>query len=288
VGFHMGNIGRERNETMSNTTSMPSAKDIRSRLAISSIYLHQDGGPLNARRIAQIREAGITGIEIDGYLPKSHFDYRDKSQVSEIASECEKQGVKVVSMHCPPIPYGCDYEEVRRGVVKESVLSARVGEALGAELFIGHFGLGETAERTVSDILEQLDDCKIKLTIENGNDLNDFAAFVDKIASERLGMVVDIGHTRDSDKVNPFIKKDRARETIKVCGDRLFHVHLHDFTDADHYPPFDGVIEWGELFMGLQDIDYKGWYMFESTRSTPEDTLAKVAAFPDTFAERYC
>jgi sugar phosphate isomerase/epimerase len=268
--------------------TMPTGDDIRDRLAVSSFYLHPDGGPLDGRRIAQIREAGITRVEIDGYLSTKHYNYHDKQRVAEIASACKAEGVSVVSVHCPGISYNTEYEEIRRAVVKECILSARVGEELGAKLFIGHFGISEMAEKTICEMLAALDDCKIKLTVENGNDLNDYAAFVDRIGSDRLGMIVDIGHTRDKDKTNPFTKKDRARETMNICGDRLFHLHLHDFVDADHYPPFDGAIEWGEIFLALKDIDYKGWYMFECmSRISPEDTLKKVAAFPGNFAAKY-
>jgi sugar phosphate isomerase/epimerase len=273
---------------MGNQSTIPTADDIRERLAISSIYLHPDGGRLDARRIADIRKAGITRIEIDGCLSRKHYDYRDREQVAEIASECERQGVSVVSVHCPGLPHTSDYEGVRRAVISESLTSARVAEELGASFFVLHLGLGDLAERTACEMLEALGDRSIKLATENGADLKNFAAFVDKIGSARLGMVVDIGHTRDHDKVNPFTKKDCARQTIGVCGTRLFHLHLHDFVDSDHYPPFDGCIQWKELFLGLQDIDYKGWYMFESAGMTsPEDTLKKVAAFPAGFAERY-
>jgi sugar phosphate isomerase/epimerase len=101
-------------------------------------------------------------------------------------------------------------------------------------------------------------------------------------------MVVDIGHTRDADCVNPFIKKERAREVMKVSGDRLFHLHLHDFTDTDHHPPFDGNVQWKEIFMALQDLEYKGEYMFEVAPRFPlADTIRKTAAFPDEFMKRY-
>ena len=74
--------------------------------------------------------------------------------------------------------------------------------------------------------------------------------------------------------------------SVKSC-ERLFHLHLHDFTDTDHIPPFDGNIQWGEIFAAFKDINYEGVFMFEATSPTPEEVLRKTAAFPKTFVERY-
>ena len=263
------------------------AEAIQQKLGVSTVaWLPNER--FGAREIGMIREAGITRIEICGLMPSAHYDYHNPAQVSEITSECQDQGVAIVAVHGPSLPYNCPYEEVRRAVVKEAVASVRVAEQMGASIFVGHFGTNDHAARTVREMLDCLDGSSIKLTGENGGDLRDFADFVDRIGSDRFGMVVDIGHTRDVDGINPFIKKDRARETMAMCKHRLFHLHLHDFADTDHYPPFDGNIQWGEIFSALQDIGYTGEFMFESTtRVSPEDTLKKIAAFPDEFAVRY-
>jgi sugar phosphate isomerase/epimerase len=137
-------------------------------------------------------------------------------------------------------------------------------------------------------MLERLEGSEIKLTVENGKDLTDFSRFVDRIGSHRFGMVVDIGHTRDPDGVNPFIKSGRAYEAMACGGHRLFHLHLHDFASSDHYPPFDGTIRWGEIFSALQDTAYGGEFMFEIAGRDPViETLQKTAAFPEEFVRRY-
>ena len=118
-------------------------------------------------------------------------------------------------------------------------------------------------------------------------------AVVDEIGSDRFGMVVDVGHTRDEDGVNPFIKPDRARETLAQCGPRLIHLHLHDFLERDHIAPMDGNLQWAEVFGALKDIDYQGVFMFEALfppdkiENRPDYVLAKTAAFPQAFAAKY-
>ena len=260
---------------------------IRQRLGVSTVvWLPNER--FGARDIGMIRQAGITRIEICGLNPPAHYNYHDLAQISEIVSECRAQGVAIVAVHGPGLSYDCRYEEVRQAVVREAVASARVAEQMGAAIFVGHFGTNDHAARTVREMLDCLDGSSIKLTGENGSDLRDFADFVDQIGSDRFGMVVDIGHTRDADGINPFIKKERARDVMASCEHRLFHLHLHDFTNTDHYPPFDGSIQWGEIFSALQDIGYTGEFMFEAAaRVSLEDTLKKTAAFPGEFTARY-
>jgi len=263
------------------------AEEIRQRLGFSSAAM-PGSERFGARHIAMIREAGMSRMEICGLHPPTHYDYHDTAQVSEITAECHKLGISIVAVHGPGLSYGCPYEEVRRAVVKEAVASARVAEEMGASIFVAHFDTNDCSEQTVCEMLDILSGSKIKLTVENGQDLKDFADFVDLIGSDRFGMTVDIGHTRDADGVNPFIKKGRAGETMALCGHRLFHVHLHDFVDGDHYPPFDGDVQWDEIFSVLQAGNYTGEFMFEAgSRVSVEDTLTKTASFPDEFAARY-
>jgi len=182
-------------------------------------------------------------------------------------------------------------------------VAAKVAEEMGAGVMVCHFHTTEQAEKSIIEMLDRLQGHSIKLAIENGENLADYTAFVDKIGSERLGMVVDIGHTRDEDEVNPFIKKARARETMVQCGERLIHVHLHDWIESlgvpldgefygDHFAPLDGSIEWAEVFAALHDIDYEGVLMFEACwgekrKLSPDYVLDRVASFPQAFVERY-
>ena len=182
-------------------TGKLTAETIRRRLGLSTVAM-LGNERFGARQIGMIREAGITRIEICGLHPPTHFDYRDIAQVSEITTECQKQGITIVSVHGPGLPYDCPYEEVRQAVVKEAVTFARVAEEMGATIFIDHFNTNDHSGRTVCDMLDRLDGSIIRLTVENGEDLKDFADFVDSIGSNRFGMGIDIGHTRDADGIN--------------------------------------------------------------------------------------
>ncbi len=265
------------------------AEEVRQRLGFSTIAIPGDER-LGAKHIAMIREAGISRIEICGLHPPTHYDYHDTAQLSEIGAECHKLGASIVAIHGPNLPYGSPYEEVRRAVVKEGVASARAAKEMGASVFVAHFGTTDCSARTVRDMIECLDGVDIMLAVENlpGIPLGDYLDFVDRIACDRFGMALDIGHLCEAEGGNSFVKLGRAREAMAPCEHRLFHLHLHDTVDSDHYPPFDGNVRWDEVFSALQEINYRGEFMFEATaRISLEDTLKKTAAFPKEFALRY-
>ncbi len=240
-----------------------------------------------------MREAGITYIEIITHGKPGQFDLHNRAHISQIVSECERQGMFIVSMHSPNYLYHSEDEDVRKSAVADGVFAAKVAEGMGADVMVCHFKTEGLSEKSVVEMLSQLEAHSIKLGIENGDDLADYVAFVDKIGSDRFGMVVDIGHTKDQDGVNPFIRRDRARETMAQCGKRLISLHLHDWSDGDHVSPLDGSIEWAEVFAALKDIDYRGVLMFEADHPpdrrelAPDYVLGKVGAFPEAFVERY-
>ena len=267
------------------------AEEIGSRLGISTaVYQKMQ---LGARHIAEIRQAGIKRIEISMILPR--FDYRNRSQVAEVLEECEKQGVKVVGIHgwAKLSPQTEDAEEWKL-MVDESLSAIRFAEEVGASIYVAHFGCTEGSKRLIMELLDKTEGFCIRLTTENGRNLRPFMAAIDDIKSPRFGMIVDIGHTRDKDGINPFVKKDRARQTLAQCGDRLFHIHLHEVFDQeqkpDHHPPLhkSGIVEWGEVFAALRDIGYKGELVFEDGRGeNPEEWVRMTGAFPRVFAQRY-
>ena len=266
------------------------AEAIRARLGFSTITMlgHERFG---AADVARIRAGGITRIEVCGLHPPTNYDYHDKAQVAEIISECRKQGVDIVAVHGPGLPFEWPYDELRQAAAKEAIAAARVAEEMGASVFIGHFGTDEYSERTVGEMLEGLDGADIILTVENmpgPPELRKCLDLVDRIGDERFGLTLDIGHVRDADWVNPFIKNGGPGEVMAQCKGRLKHVHLHDFVDRDHHPPFDGKVRWDETFEGMRDIGYEGEFMFEAIAFVSfDDTLKKTATFPDEFAGRF-
>ncbi|MFC1714600.1 sugar phosphate isomerase/epimerase family protein [Candidatus Poribacteria bacterium] len=267
------------------------AEEISSRHGMS-LAIYQKSR-LGARHIAETRQAGITRVEL--LVHRNHFDSHDHGQVTEVVDECEKQGIDIVAVHgLIPLPYSSEDEEDRKIVMEESLSAIRLAEEVGVPIYVGHFSARKHSKRTVTELLDQTDESGIKLTMENMSGLSGYIAFVDAIGSDRFGMTVDIGHVRDGDGINPLTQKDKARQALAEGGHRIFHVHLHDSIDVkekpDHMPPLfeGGMIEWGEIFAALKDIDYKGAFVFEDGRGVMiEEWLRLVPAFPKEFVRRY-
>ena len=267
--------------------------EITERLGTSTVVFKRDR-LLQSKDIEMIAERGIRHVEVSGNGNPAHLDVADPKYTSWLRAEFESAGISIVSTHSPGYLYNSKNEDNRKKAVEQGVAAAKNSEELGAGIMVCHFRPEEPSEKSIHEMLDRLEGTSIKLTIENGQDLADYTAFVDKVGSDRLGMVVDIGHTRDDDGVNPFIKAERARETMAQCGPRLSHLHLHDWVDRDHFSPLDGAIAWAGVFDALKDIDYQGYYMFEAAyrpgargEVAPEYVLDKVAGFPQGFVERY-
>ena len=244
--------------------------------------------------LAAVRAAGIQRIEL--VMMPEMFDFRNRAQTSEVLSECRKQGVLVVSVHGNLKRKYKDRDERRRRAAAAELLDEiRFAEEAGAGILVAHFGTDEPARKTVTELLERTSDLRIRLTVENmRGGLKPYADFVDRIGSGRFGLTVDIGHARDPDGVNPFVKKGRAVEVLSLGGRRIWHLHLHDTfnlkTKPDHRAPMhaDGIIRWDEVFAGLKVIDYRGVFLFEDGRGEEPEAWTRLAAtFPQNFAARY-
>ena len=267
------------------------ADRIRAQLGTSTIIFPPEER-LGREQIARVADAGIGSIEVGAFNGLDHYDHHDEAQVDEIAQAAADLGVKIASVHCPLVDYAAADEDARREASRESIAAAKAGERMGADLIVCHFHNQPPAAITAREMLDALDGCNIRIATENGINLTPYAEFVDHFATERLGITIDIGHTRvpAEDWLNPFTAPGRAKDIVEnICGQRLYHIHIHDYhNNEDHRPPWEGEIEWGDLFTSLDAIDYRGALMFESLPLiSSEDTLAKVGAFPDEFVRRY-
>ena len=279
------------------------AKSLNHKLPYSEIELENRIGassaafdyssPLSASDIALFRSTGLTKIEINSLRYPNRFDYRNEQQVSEITMECKNQGVSIVSFHGPDFSYNSTDETIRQASVTEALRAAEVAEQMGARIMVCHFGTDYQSERTVTELLTKLESSNLKLANENGLEIQNYIELSDKIDSKQFGIVIDIGHLKDSDGANPFTKAKRAAQPIIKSGSRLIHLHLHDFLDRDHFAPIGGFIEWNELLTALRNINYQGLFMFEAMYPLgkeffdPEIVLNQTAAFPKAFVQKY-
>ena len=266
--------------------------ELENRIGASSAAFDYSS-PLSASDIALFRSTGLTKIEINSLRYPNRFDYRNKHQVSEITMECENQGVSIVSFHGPDFSYNSTDETIRQASVTEALKAAEVAEQMGASVMVCHFGTDYQSEKTVTELLTELENSNLKLANENGLEIQSYIELADKIDSNQFGIVIDIGHLKDSDGANPFTKAERAAQPILRAGSHLIHLHLHDFLDRDHFAPIGGFIEWNQLLTALRNINYRGLFMFEAMYPLgeevydPERVLSQTAAFPKAFVQKH-
>ncbi|MFC1525606.1 sugar phosphate isomerase/epimerase family protein [Candidatus Latescibacterota bacterium] len=269
------------------------AAEVSARLGLSTA-VHQRSR-LGTEHIAAIRQAGIERIELS--IIQGCLDHRDDGQAAELLRACQSEGMAVVSVHGPfGLRYGASDEAIRKTVVSESMLGICFAEMMGAAVYVAHFGAAEHSRRTAEELVRETEGTGIVLTTENqvGEGLQPYLDVIDAVGSDRYGLTLDIGHNRDADGVNPFVRADRARATLVPCGHRLRHIHLHETFDLeeqpDHRPPLhpDGIIEWGEVFAALREIGYSGELVFEDGRGEdPEQWTRMTAEFPQAFVRKY-
>lgn len=114
-------------------------------------------------------------------------------------------------------------------------------------------------------------------------------AFLDEIDHPQVGMILDIGHVRNPEGINPMTIPGGPTRVLEMCKNRLCWVHLHGFKDdEDHFPPFaDGeTIQWVEIFRMLREIGYSRSFNFEP-KGEPRhlNTLEETAKAPGRIVE---
>jgi len=261
---------------------------------------------LGEQHFSLLRSLGISKLEIF-----FGWDTGDKKEARQIALGAKNQGLEIVAVHGPSGKFSSAYddgltEEERSRAVKKAILMGEGALEMGASILVCHFGITDASEQSVRELLDYFKGTPLILGGENvgqavsglkeSDDVADFIRFTAKIHSDRFGLVLDLGHARDSDGINPFIKKENACKTVTLCKQWLIHVHLHDCVNGgnvDHYPPFDGDIQWLEIFRALHDMQYAGAFMFEpvyegydSQHAATKNVLEKVGSFPKKLMSR--
>lgn len=84
------------------------------------------------------------------------------------------------------------------------------------------------------------------------------ARYVDELNNEMLVACLDVGHSSLAGR--------EAQDCIRVLGNRLqaLHIHDNDYLDDMHTLPGLSEMKWNEIMKALADINYKGDFTFET------------------------
>jgi sugar phosphate isomerase/epimerase len=131
--------------------------------------------------------------------------------------------------------------------------------------------------RLVKDAVDFAGQNKVKIALESFcynpfifEGLNDFAQFISYLPSEKLGVLLEVGHLYQIG-ISPY-------EAVQTFKNRIFDVHVHDATKekdykkATHLPVGKGKINFASLIKCLREVGYDGWLTLE-IRGTEEEIV---------------
>jgi len=260
------------------------AEEIRSRLGLSTWVLHGQA-PTGREALEQIAGAGIVTLEIID--ERDAYREEEPSTMEAIIDACREFELSITSFHSRSINYhelGLDAEIDRSKRMLDHLLEVG-GKVWGTHVRIEH----KETRAGYEALARHYEGQDLKLVVENSGakqEIQDCIDWIDEIGHPQIGMILDVGHDRNTAGQNPMCLAGEPTRILRDIGHRLHHIHLHDFVDGkDHYDPFEGEIQWVETFRGLKEIDYAGAFIFE-TRPSPTfpDTLRKVGAVPEKIA----
>jgi sugar phosphate isomerase/epimerase len=113
--------------------------------------------------------------------------------------------------------------------------------------------------------------------------LNDFAQFISTFPSEKVGVLLEVGHLYQIG-INPY-------EAIQTFKNRIFDVHIHDATKekdyrkATHLLVGKGNINFAKLVKCLREVGYHGWLTLE-IRGTGEEIVESRQYLERLIAEK--
>jgi sugar phosphate isomerase/epimerase len=116
------------------------------------------------------------------------------------------------------------------------------------------------AEQDVRLALEPLNRYETDLvhTVADGLEL------VERIGAENMGLLLDTFHMN--------IEEPSIEESIRICGDRIFHFHV---ADSNRWHPGAGHLDFGSILATLYNLGYQGFVSGEFIPLPDADSSAE-------------
>ena len=254
---------------MSEQNRFYTVEEIRERLSISTIVFHEYR-PIGESALEELAQHGIRRIEL--LESPEQFDMADARSMRLIGEDCRSCGIEVAAYHAHKTSFSdLDTEAERRARVDLCRRQIDTMLDLGGALWGSHAReTDSTLLRCYEELARHVEGTGAVVAVENFTDeglwVEDRMAFLDALDHPQVGLILDIGHVRNSAGANPMTVHGGPARVLEMCGRRLRHLHLHGFKDGrDHFPPLvegDGI-QWVELFRMLRAVGYPGDMNFE-------------------------
>ena len=210
--------------------------------------------------------------------------YEKKAQ--EIRAAADQAGIPINQTHAP-FKYPLDIWEKSENLYPILNRTLEISGIFGAEVavvhpyhhpvFLGHEDeMFEKNMEYYGKLLPTAQAAGVKIGVDNMfqvdarrkfiiddtcSRLYDFIRYVDTLNSPWAVACLDIGH------VAVIQQKDEPWDFIRGLGhDRLkaLHVHDNDYRNDQHRLPYEGIINWNEVTRALGEIDYQGYFTYET------------------------
>jgi sugar phosphate isomerase/epimerase len=199
----------------------------------------------------------------------------------DIGRLCSELGTfPSVDLHAAvPLPAGSREEAPAGSALEELQRTVEFAGKIGAATVTVHIedagqDAPESPEALVTD-LGHLNYTAHAAGVRIGLELTHSYGLALQADTPQIGLTLDVGHVSFDDGAG-YREFGSIGGLIEHVGQRLFHVHVHDYDGVhDHIPIGAGQIEWPPIAAALQRIGYRGVLCLELNpeRASPEDIL---------------
>ena len=244
------------------------------------IGLSSCGKKISAELFEEYRDAGIGAIEISLRADEP------SPTLSEIRKMADATGVIINSYHLPFLPFA-SLDVSKPELAKDSVLLLsdiikRGATEGGISLFILHpsgepIREHERAERmacakqSLAALADVAASVGATIAVENlprtclARDTKEMLELIS--VDDRLRVCFDTNHLLEGDPI----------DFIRSLGDKIVTTHVSDYDRLNerHWLPGEGIVDWPSLCAALQEIGYRGVWLYELGFKSPDTVLRR-------------
>lgn len=249
--------------------------------------------PLDEATFKNFSENGITAVEIS--IPPLEYDNIDYKKIKQLSEEYD---VRLWSYHLPfymPDPYEqIDPSDLSERVRKRTVewLGELIYKAseIGIDKFVVHASKEPItydvrrermgyAKESLSLLADTAQKCGGVIAVEDlprsclGNTSDEILEIIN--SDSRLRVCLDTNH----------LLHESNQDFIRKIGNKIITTHIsdYDFADERHWLPGEGKVNWKEVLAALNEINYKGVWMYEIDYKPTKTIIRKRDLTPVDF-----
>jgi len=205
-----------------------------------------------------------------------------------LREQAESRGMAFVQAHAPmgrPLVKNADYEEFLF-LTKRSV---EIAHCLGAENIVVHSGYRPeiskqqcfAENKAFYELLFRVaEPLGIHILTENFDKMCDPTTYWVDNARDQRELIDYVNHPLFHgcwDTGHGNLQQTTQREGLRILGEHVYALHVQDNlgTADQHYAPYFGSMDLDSLMAGLEEIQYEGYFTFESGNLLLPETVRR-------------